>query len=145
MPPETSLPAGPKAPRPVQTLAWVTRPGPFLKRCQARYGDAFTVRIANEGTWVMLSDPDTIKEVFTGDPELLHAGEANHILRPVVGRHSVLLLDEGPHMSQRKLMLPPFHGERMQRYGELMAAVADREIDRWPVGSPSSSARGCRR
>ena len=68
MPPETSLPPGPKAPRPIQTLAWGTRPGPFLKRCQARYGDAFTVRIANEDTWVMLSDPDTIKQVFTGQP-----------------------------------------------------------------------------
>ena len=57
-----------------------------------------------------------MKQVFTGDPRLLHAGEANVVLLPVLGSHSVLLLDEDAHMAQRKLMLPPFHGERMRGY-----------------------------
>jgi cytochrome P450 len=74
--------------------------------------------------------------VFTGDPEILHAGEANVVLRPFLGDHSVLLLDEPEHMNQRKLMLPPFHGERMQRYAELMAEIAEREIASWPTGTP---------
>jgi cytochrome P450 family 135 len=131
-----SLPPGPRWPRALQTLAWGTRPGPFLERCRSRYGDTFTMRIAQEGHWVILSDPDAVKQVFTGDPRLLHAGEGNVILLPLVGRHSVLLLDEREHMAQRKLMLPPFHGERMTRYGELIASVAERELERWPLGAP---------
>ena len=74
--------------------------------------------------------------VFTGDPEVLHAGEANIVLRPVLGRNSVLLLDDAEHMAQRRLMLPSFHGERMQRYEALMTAVAEREVSRWPTGQP---------
>jgi cytochrome P450 family 135 len=108
----------------------------MLDTCQARFGDMFTLRIANEGTWVVTSNPDAIKQVFTGDPRLLHAGEANRILLPVLGPNSVLLLDDEQHLSQRKLMLPSFHGERMKRYGELMSSVAAEEIDRWPTGEP---------
>lgn len=107
-----------------------------MQRAQQRYGDTFTVRIAQEGTWVFLAHPDLVKQVFTGDPRLLHAGEANRILGPVVGDRSVLLLDEAPHMRERKLLLPPFHGERMQRYGELMYEIAREEIARWPRDEP---------
>ena len=110
----------------------------WMERCQRRYGDLWTMKIAQEGPWVMLSHPDAVKQVFKGDPAVFHAGEANAILRPLVGHNSVLTLDEAAHMTQRKLMLPPFHGERMQRYGELMRAVAEREIDSWPVGSAFS-------
>jgi cytochrome P450 len=130
------LPPGPRLPRAVQTLGWIARPGPFLRRCRARYGDAFTLRIAQEGSWVMLSDPDDVREVFTGDPRLLHAGAANEVLLPLLGHRSVLLLDGEQHLAQRKLMLPPFHGERMRAYGELMTAVAREEIERWPRGEP---------
>ncbi len=107
-----------------------------MDTCQARFGDMFTLRLAIQGTWVVTSDPDTIKQIFTGDPRLLHAGEANRIGLPVFGPNSLLLLDEGSHLRQRKLMLPSFHGERMQRYGELMGAVAREEIERWPIGEP---------
>jgi cytochrome P450 len=96
----------------------------------------FTLKIANEGTWVVTSDPGVIKQVFTGDPRLLHAGEANRILLPVLGPNSVLLLDDAAHLRQRKLMLPSFHGERMQRYGELMSGIAAQEIESWPIGEP---------
>ena len=132
----SALPPGPPYPRAVQTLGWIARPGPFMERCRARYGDVFTLRVAHEGTWIMLSEPEAIKQVFTGDQRVLRAGEANAILRPFVGRRSVLLLDEPEHMVQRKLMLPPFHGERMQRYGALMRAVAEREIESWPTAEP---------
>jgi cytochrome P450 family 135 len=106
---------------------------------QRRYGDMFTLRITHEGTWVFLSHPDAVRQVFTGDPRLLHAGEANIVLLPVLGSNSVLLLDDDAHMAQRKLMLPPFHGERMRSYERTMAEVAAREIDRWPVGEPVPS------
>jgi cytochrome P450 family 135 len=128
------LPPGPRAPRAFQTARWIARPVAFLDEAARRWGDMFTLRIANEGTWVFLSHPDAVKQVFTGDPRLLHAGEANVVLLPVLGSHSVLLLDEDAHMAQRKLMLPPFHGERMRGYEETMADVAAREIERWPTG-----------
>jgi cytochrome P450 len=112
------------------------RPGPMLEDCRRRYGDMFTLRIAHEGTWVFLADPDAIKQVFTGDPRVLHAGEANVVLLPMLGHHSVLLLDEAAHMSQRKLMLPSFHGERMRGYEQTMAEVAAAEIESWPAGQP---------
>jgi cytochrome P450 len=77
-----------------------------------------------------------VKQVFTGDPRLLHAGEANIVLLPVLGSHSVLLLDDDAHMAQRKLMLPSFHGERMRGYEQTMAEVTARELRRWPAGEP---------
>jgi hypothetical protein len=130
------LPAGPRLPRAAQTVLWFRNAQWMLDTCQARFGDMFTLKIANEGTWVMTSNTDAIKQVFTGDPRLLHAGEGNRVLLPVLGPSSVLLLDDRPHLSQRKLMLPAFHGERMQRYGELMASVAGEEIESWPLGEP---------
>ena len=130
------LPPGPRMPRALQTGIWSRRAQWMLEQSRARFGDIFTLRIAYEGDWVILADPEAIKQVFTGDPRVLHAGEGNRILRPILGENSVLVLDEKPHMSQRKLMLPPFHGERMQGYGEKMAEIAAREIESWPTGSP---------
>ncbi len=130
------LPPGPRADRVRQTLQWGVRPRPFLDRAQRRYGDMFTVTIAREEPFVILAHPDMVKQVFTGDPAVFHAGEANVVLRPALGRHSVLLLDGAQHLRQRKLLLPPFHGERMQRYGELMGEIAARDIAGWPRGVP---------
>jgi len=131
-----TLPPGPSYPRVVQTLGWVRRPFQFMEDCHRRYGDMFTLRIAHEGRWVFLAHPEAVKQVFTGDPRVLHAGEANVILLPVVGHHSVLLLDEQRHMAHRKLMLPSFHGERMRRYGDLMREIARAEIASWPQQEP---------
>lgn len=130
------LPPGPRMPTSLQTLGWGARPLPFMERCRERYGDVFTLRIRNENTWVFLCDPEDIKRVFTGDPSVLRAGEANAVLKPVVGPRSVLLLDEPTHMAHRKLMLPPFHGERMARYDQLMVDLARENIVRWPIGEP---------
>jgi cytochrome P450 len=123
-------------PSTVQGMIWYRRAQWLLDTCQARFGDMFTLRIAGEGAWVITSDPETIKQVFTGDPRLLHAGEANRILRPVLGPDSVLLLDDGAHLRQRRLLLAPLHGERMQGYGALMGEIAAAEIERWPLGEP---------
>jgi cytochrome P450 len=123
-------------PRALQTAIWSRQAQWMLGQCRARFGEMFTLRIAHEGTWVMVSDPDLVKQVFTGDPRVFHAGEGNEILRPFLGDNSVLVLDEKPHIAQRRLLLPPFHGERMQGYGEKMSAIAAREIDSWPTGTP---------
>jgi cytochrome P450 family 135 len=129
-----ALPPGPRLPRAVQTAAWITRPGPFLLRAQRQFGDMFTIRIGGEPPWVMLAHPDAVREVFTGDPAVMHAGKANLVLRPLVGHASVLLLDGPQHMRQRKLMLPPFHGSRMAGYRDLVAAIAREHIGAWPRG-----------
>jgi cytochrome P450 len=130
------LPPGPDWNLAVSVWRWWRRPLDVLEHCRARYGETFTYRLPHEGTWVFVSDPESVKQVFTGDPRLLHAGEANIILLPFLGENSVLLLDEPEHMVQRKLMLPSFHGKRMQAYGELMAAIAAKEIESWPADRP---------
>ncbi len=134
--PERRLPPSPPLPKPIQTAIWSRQARRMLYACQDRYGDMFTIRVAYEGTWVMLADPEAIKQVFTGDPKVFHAGEGNQILATVLGQNSILVLDEKPHMRQRKLLLPPFHGGRMQGYEEAMSEIAEREIASWPTGTP---------
>ena len=115
-PAEAAASAGPsRARRWFQTINWQTRPIAFFERCRARYGKRFTIRLLATPPFVIVTDPDEIKEVFTAPPDVLHPGEGARILEPVVGTNSVILLDEGAHLSQRKLMLPAFHGEQMQR------------------------------
>src|SRR4051794_5318499 len=133
---QPTLPHGPRLPRLAQTAGWWYRPLGFLERCRARYGSRFTVRLAATPPMVMVSDPEEIKAVFTAPPEVLHPGEGARILEPVVGPFSLILLDEGAHLEQRKLMLPAFHGERMARLEGLMTEVAEREIARWPRAEP---------
>src|SRR5205809_962469 len=130
------LPPGPRVPALVQFLHLGFRPIAFLEECDRRYGTPFTLRVPARPPLVMFSDPEAIREIFTGDPELLRAGEANSLLEPMLGQHSLLLLDGPRHLRERRLMLPPFHGERMQAYGRVMREIADRSIDAWPVGRP---------
>jgi cytochrome P450 len=85
---------------------------------------------------VHLSDPADLRELFTAPPKVLHPGEGAKILEPVIGANSVILLDEGAHLSQRKLMLPAFHGEKMQRLSGLMQEVTEDEVARWPRDEP---------
>jgi cytochrome P450 len=130
------LPPGPRQPSLVQTMGWWTRPHAMLERSRARYGKRFTIRLLGTPPFVMLSDPAEIKELMTAPPDVLHPGEGARILEPVVGSNSVILLDEEAHMEQRKLMLPAFHGEKMQRLSGLMADVAEREAASWPRDVP---------
>jgi cytochrome P450 len=130
------LPPGPRMPRALQTAIWSRQAQWMLEQCRARFGRTFTIKIAYEDPWVMVSDPEAVKQVFTGDPRVFHAGEGNDVLRPFLGDNSVLVLDEKPHIGQRRLLLPPFHGERMQGYGKKMTEIAAREIESWPTGVP---------
>ena len=114
-------------------LAWWTRSIPLYERCRARYGKRFTLRLLQTPPSVHLSDPAEVKEVFTAPPEVLHPGEGARVLEPVVGANSVILLDERAHLSQRKLMLPAFHGERMEALTGLLEDVTEREVAAWPT------------
>ena len=128
------LPPGPRLPVPAQAVAWIARPTRMMEALRRRHGDTFTITLPRVGPFVFVSDPEHVKAVFTGSPERLHAGEANAILEPVLGSHSILLLDEERHMRQRKLMLPSFHGDRLARYREQMEAITLKELERWPLG-----------
>jgi cytochrome P450 len=123
-----ALPPGPRLPAVAQTLLYVARPNEYFEWLGRTYGEAFTIRTVAFGTEVLFSRPEAIKEVFTGDPDTLRAGEANSILRPVVGSNSVLLLDGEAHVRQRRLMLPPFHGERMSAYTAIMVDATERAL-----------------
>jgi cytochrome P450 len=130
-------PPGSKAPAIAQALGYARDPLGFLAARQRRYGDIFTIRFPFFGRIVYVARPDLVKALFTGSPADFHAGEANAtVLEPAVGPNSVLTLDDAPHMRQRKLLLPPFHGERIQRYGELIVEMTRREMESWPVGKP---------
>jgi cytochrome P450 len=120
----------------LQGIGFWSRPLPWLERCRARYGKRFTLKIPGGPWFVMLSDPEDAKQVFTAPPDVLHPGEGAKVLEPIVGSHSVLLLDEDAHMSQRKLMLPAFHGEKMAALSGLMEEVTEREVASLPRDEP---------
>jgi cytochrome P450 len=126
------LPPGPRAPKPVQTARMLLRPVPFSEACRRRYGDTFTVRILGPGELVFISDPPSIKRLFAADRINTIAPGRNIVLEPVMGSRSVLLLEGEEHLRRRKLMLPPFHGERMRAYEGVIAEATEREIARWP-------------
>lgn len=117
-------------------IATWTRPAASLLGLRSRYGKRITVKLPFQPPFVILSDPDEIKELFTASPEAIHPGEGARILEPIVGRNSVILLDEAAHMEQRKLLLPAFHGERMQRLIGLMEELTRDEVASWPRQEP---------
>ncbi|MEP6953464.1 MAG: cytochrome P450 [Solirubrobacteraceae bacterium] len=131
-----SLPPGPRSPAALHTLAWWTRAIPFFERARARFGIRWTMKLLGTPPFVQLSDPDEIKEVFQAAPDVLHPGEGARLLEPVVGKNSLILLDEDAHLRQRRLMLPAFHGESVRALAELMTAVAEREVASWPRSEP---------
>jgi cytochrome P450 family 135 len=136
------LPPGPSAPAAAQTFEWVARPTALMRRCRARYGEPFTLRtLWTDAPMVLVSDPADIKRIFTADPATLLAGAGSAVLEPLAGPRSILLLDGAEHMRQRKLMLPPFHGEALARWRATIAELAAAELDRWRPGTPVQAYR----
>jgi cytochrome P450 len=138
MSPNSALPPGPSMPAALQMVGFWTRPLAFMATCRERYGKRFTIQLPFSPPFVMLADPAEVKQVFTSPPDVLHPGEGAKVLEPIIGRNSVILLDEDAHMEQRKLMLPAFHGERMERLTGLMEEVAAEEVAAIPQGTPVS-------
>lgn len=132
----TGLPPGPEEPALIQSMRWASRPLPLLEQCRERYGDTFTLRLRHLGTWVVLSDREDIRRVFTTDTKDLGVGVPNLALPPVLGSHSVMLSEEPEHMARRKTMLRRFRGELMRADAETMTELARREVRAWPVGEP---------
>ncbi len=134
--PRPPLPPGPRLPRLLQTAGFMFAGPRFLDAVRRRYGDAVTLGTLFDERFVMVFDPELVKQLFQGSGDRLHAGEANALLGPIVGERSVLLLDGAEHLRHRRLLLPPFHGRRMVAHAETMRSCADLEIDAWPVGQP---------
>jgi cytochrome P450 len=132
----SSLPPGPRLPRFVQTLGFIVGAARYLGWARRRYGDVVTMSTLFDPRFVMVFEPELVKQVFKGPPEQLRAGEANALLGPILGERSVLLLDGSEHLRHRRLMLPAFHGQRMKAYDTIMRDATDREIDSWPQGEP---------
>ena len=128
------LPPGPRAPAALNMLRFMTRPIETLLGWQARYGNVFTVRYTGFGTGVYVAEPEAIRELFTGDQSDLLAGEANSFMEPVLGPHSVLVLDGREHLRQRKLLLAPFQGSRVAAFRDVIREVSERELESWRPG-----------
>jgi cytochrome P450 len=126
-------PPGPPLPRTLQTLGFITAGTGFLEACRRRYGDVVWFSTLFDPGFVMVFDPEIVREVFKAPPDRLRAGEANAPLSMVLGQRSVLVLDGAEHLRHRRLMLPPFHGRRLAAHEQAMRDAADRSIDRWPV------------
>ena len=136
MPVDQALPPGPRRPVVLQTARYIFDPRGLFESAWRTFGDVFTMRVLSE-TWVVLAHPEAVREVFAHGPDDLDSGVANLALRPLLGTRNVLLLDGAEHLRRKKLVLPPFHGERMRAYEGLIRDATRREIAAWPVGSPA--------
>jgi cytochrome P450 len=131
------LPPGPRAPAVLQTLAWALAPTWVMDGCRRRLGEAFTLTFSPSGMkLVLISDPEAVKTVFTAPPEVAPSGAGNSPVAPVMGPSSVIVLTGPEHMRQRKLLLPPFHGERMREYEDVIVEATRRDMAQWPLERP---------
>jgi cytochrome P450 len=131
------LPPGPRAPAFLQTLAWALAPTWVMDNCARRIGDAFTLTFTPSGMqMVLISDPDEVKALFTAPPDVAPSATGNSPIRPIMGERSVLVLTGAEHMRQRKLLLPPFHGERMREYEQTIVDATRADMASWPLGEP---------
>jgi cytochrome P450 len=135
--PPAELPPGPRISPVLVTLAWAVAPTWVMDRCRRRFGETFTLTFAPSGLkLVLVSDPEAVKTVFTAPPEIAPSGAGNSPVAPVMGPSSVITLTGPEHLRQRKLLLPPFHGERMREYEDVIVEATRRDMASWPVGKP---------
>ncbi len=132
------LPDGPKTLPFIQLLQWISNPLQFMDNCSQRYGDCFTVRFGNFKPMVFFSNPQAIEQIFTSSTGQFDSGRANLVLQPWVGAKSLLLLDGRSHQRQRKLLTPPFHGDRMKSYGEMICNITEQVISAWQINEAFS-------
>jgi cytochrome P450 len=127
-----ALPPGPRAPRVVQAVLWGLRYPQFTRAAREKFGSTYTVRPGTMPPFVLTTDPEAVRLLLTGDP--MERRQQNDVVRPVIGDGAVILIDGAEHLARRKLLLPPFHGERVQVYAALMQRLMDEEVSRWRPG-----------
>ena len=128
------LPPGPRRPALAQTLQWVFDPERFMRTCRERYGSTFTARLGPSADVVFLCEPEDIKTVFHGTPQETNMGDINGLFRRVLGTNSLLVIDGDEHLRQRRLLLPPFHGERIAEHYGAMIEAAEEDVAGWQEG-----------
>lgn len=134
------VPDGPKYPGLVQSIALMRFRHTWIPHLHRKYGDVFSIRILPEGRWlVVFNRPEHVREIFAGDPEVFHAGKGNAILGPVMGEHSLLLVDSSQHKRARKLLMPAFNGHALRSYESMIEGLAKTEIGSWQEGTPFES------
>jgi len=127
-------------PRAAQVLRFSQRQIQFVFGARRRHGDVFRMRSTLPGGPVITCHPDHVRSLFTAKPEQAPSLTGESPLRPILGTQSVLTSVGERHMRQRKLLLPPFHGEAIERYTEMIRTATEREIDRWPLDRPFALA-----
>ncbi|MGI9157753.1 MAG: cytochrome P450, partial [Marmoricola sp.] len=134
------LPRGPRMPAIAQSIGLLGFRHRFVPAMKRRYGDVFSLQLLPEGRWLVLFHrPDAVKEIFAGDPAVFHAGKGNSILGPVMGEHSLLLVDGGTHRRARKLLMPAFNGQALRGYQDVVTGLAKTEVAGWARGVPFRS------
>ena len=127
---------GPKTPRFFQLTEWIFKPLQMMEKSAKTYGDTFKLFLVGNNPMVFLSHPQAIKEIFTASPDKFDSGRGNQLVAALLGEQSLVLLDGRPHQRQRKLLTPPFHGDRMKSYGDLICKITEKVISNWKIGEP---------
>lgn len=130
--------SGPRSPGIVQTLEWMYRPIPFIERCRRRYGSIFRIRLGPKGNTIVVAEPAAARAVVAGDPAVYRAGDANGIVRPVVGAASLLVLDGDEHRGHRRILMPAFAAGHAHAFAETVEGITRERISHWPVGETIS-------
>jgi cytochrome P450 len=130
------LPSGPTYSPFVQTLQLIFKPHRFYEKNARTYGDTYLLKLFRLPPAIIFSNPRAIEEIFNADQDSLVVD--NSILRPLLGEQSILLLNNKPHERQRKLLMPPFHGEKMKTYGSIITSIIEDNIKSWEVGQEIS-------
>ena len=122
----------------LQKLEWVTNPVGYMEKAAQQYPDMFTAEIIGFGdTIVVVNNPQVIQEILTNDrKKFVAVGEVNKIVQPLIGDYSVMMLEGDRHKRRRQILMPPFHGERLQAYGEIICNIAEKVCDQLPQGKP---------
>ncbi len=136
MPADERLPPGPPLPRLVQAYLWAHRYRQFVEAAHRRYGPTFLARIGGLPESVVTTDRDAVRRLFTGDPATKR--HANDLLREALGGRSVMLLEPDEHLARRRLLSPPFHGQRVRAYARTMERLVEQELDTWQPGSEAT-------
>ncbi|MDZ7961517.1 MAG: cytochrome P450 [Aulosira sp. DedQUE10] len=130
------LPNGSQKPKWLETIKVILQPIQTLESFQQRYGDIFYSEFNSFPPQLVISDPQAIQEILTADSKLFESGSGNQIIQPLVGANSLILLDSDRHVQQRKLLMPPFHGERMRAYGQIIREITEQVTSQWAIGKP---------
>ncbi|ACC82131.1 cytochrome P450 [Nostoc punctiforme] len=132
------LPKGPQSPAVLQMLRWITSPMSFMETCAKRYGDMFTIRLDSKSPpLIFVSKPEVLEQILTNDIKGLEApGDTNLVFESLLGKHSVITISGAEHQRQRQLLLPPFHGERMRSYSQIISDITEKVISQYQIGQP---------